>query len=277
MIFNNGEELNPIVFNTFDYDNVNFSSHVNQLNGSKLIITSTYDENWEKLPDDIIALILSEKDGETVLAMCQANTKLGKVCNSKTNQIFRSILVREFPAVDRYNRPIPGQSKFGFVGDLRQHYIKIRRLINDMRLYGPHRVGPHDEFVYMYIDYNMEQPHLTTDDEYGASILDENETLFTVGTGDARIFGNMPDQVYVSFLWDIPNHEIDHITIHHNPESGLRELIEDFEEETNEDVTDEEKEFIINQVLETGRYVPGDYPGGRYDWGYFNMLVPIEN
>ena len=273
MIFNNREELNPIVFDTFDYDDVDFSSRVNQLNGSVLIITPAYDENWEKLPDDIIAQMLSQKDGETVLAMCQANNKLRKVCNTRTNNIFRPILIREFPALDRYGTPIPGQSRYGLIGDLREHYRKIRRADNS-RL-NPYEITTYDDvYVYMYIDDNMETPHLTTDDEKATDIMDNNETLLTVGHIDEWIYGNMPDQLYVSFLWDIPNQEIDHITVHYNPESGLQELYEDFDDV---DVSEEEKEFITKQVLETGRYLPGDYPGGTYNWGYFNMLVPIEN
>lgn len=80
LIFNNGSELDPIIFNTNTYDNVNFTVQSKLLPGAKLLINHTTVKN---LPPDLISMIYEFAEDEELAKLCMLNKDFStKICNS---------------------------------------------------------------------------------------------------------------------------------------------------------------------------------------------------
>ncbi len=85
--FNNGTELAPVVFDSNQYDTINFVAHTNLLNGSKIYITTQEikPENKRTLTGikDVDFKILSELGDRDLLHFCTVDKYANKLCQDE--------------------------------------------------------------------------------------------------------------------------------------------------------------------------------------------------
>lgn len=89
LYFNNGTQIAPVVFQTNQYDNINFLAQTTLLQGSKLYVINnptieTMPTDISKLPNDVLVLTALNLNYNEIMNLCNTSKKINMVvCNNK--------------------------------------------------------------------------------------------------------------------------------------------------------------------------------------------------
>ncbi len=193
LIINKKKELDPIVFNTSNYDNKLLLSKFIDIYISESIKL----DNNKLLNYDVIFLLIQKLPGPSVISLCNTNSEIRQICQRNENQIYKYLLERDYPLFgnidEKYKEDyIYTLREYGptYVADVTYHegYPRIGDKLRVPRIgEARDRYKPISKFAVFHL-YNMDK--LSPGTKYWAYVYfksdDDGETTFFVDHADIR-------------------------------------------------------------------------------------------
>jgi hypothetical protein len=174
IIFNNGEELAPIVFTTDKYDKFNFLDKKDLVKGGKILINQIKENKIQQIQEiqntkftgmkDVDLLILSKLEDFDLINICNTNSYLRKLCNE---DFWQKRFIEKHPYfINKQNK----KWKELYLGEL-IGYNKYRDGTSVRTYIARHEIRPSDQIVEVNIDIQAKS---------------KNKYLYAVITGENR-------------------------------------------------------------------------------------------
>lgn len=96
LVFNNGEEIAPVVFNTNNYDTVKFQAYSELLLGSSLYVTNLQ-HTLTNMSNDSKYVLAQKLSGKDLINLCATDTNMRKICtDTRYDSIWKQKLKEDF-------------------------------------------------------------------------------------------------------------------------------------------------------------------------------------